>query len=90
LLASGNEYFNRNAQQVVGMASITQPQVGRFPVPLPPAVEQTRIVAEVERRFSVADKMETAAAANLQRAIRLRQSILQRAFEGRLVAPTMA
>ena len=29
---AGTEYFNRNAQQVVGMASISQPQIARFPV----------------------------------------------------------
>ena len=48
--------------------------------PLPPLVEQLRIVAEVERRLSIVEELEVAVAANLQRAIRLRQSILQRAF----------
>lgn len=52
-----------------------------LPVPLPPLAEQTRIVAEVERRLSVIEELEVAVAANLQRATRLRQSILQRAFE---------
>jgi len=54
-------------------------------IPLPPLAEQTRIVAEVERRLSVVDEMETVVSANLQRASRLRQSILQRAFAGELV-----
>jgi len=51
-----------------------------LPIPLPPLVEQERIVAEVERRLSVIDELETAVTANLQRAARLRQSVLQRAF----------
>jgi type I restriction enzyme S subunit len=53
-------------------------------VPLPPLPEQTRIVAEVERRLSVIEELEAAVSVNLQRAIRLRQSILQNAFSGNL------
>jgi type I restriction enzyme S subunit len=51
-------------------------------VVVPPRAEQTRIVAEVERRLSVIEELEAAVAANLQRATHLRQSILQRAFAG--------
>ncbi len=53
-------------------------------VPLPPLAEQTRIVAEVERRLSVVEELEAVVSANLQRATRLRQSILQKAFTGAL------
>ncbi len=56
-----------------------------FPVALPPLAEQTRIVAEVERRLSVVEELESVVSANLQRAVRLRQSILQKAFTGGLV-----
>ena len=52
---------------------------------LPPLTEQRRIVAEVERRLSVVQEVEAVIAANLARAERLRQSILKRAFEGKLV-----
>ena len=48
--------------------------------PLPPLAEQIRIVAEVERRLSVIDQLEATVSANLKRATRLRQSILQKAF----------
>jgi type I restriction enzyme S subunit len=80
LSANGSTYFNRNAQQVVGMASISQPQVARFPLSLPPLAEQRRIVAEVERRLSMVEELEAVVSASLQRAARLRQSILQKAF----------
>jgi len=52
---------------------------------VPPLQEQDRIVAEVERRLSVVERLEAAIDANLSRAKRLRQAILKRAFEGRLV-----
>lgn len=61
---------------------LTQASLNKMPVPLPPLAEQTRIVAEVERRMSVVEELETVVTANLQRATRLRQSILQKAFTG--------
>ena len=59
-------------------------QLVDFPLPLPPLVEQERISIEVERCISVADEMEKAVEQSLKRAKRLRQSILKRAFEGKL------
>ena len=55
-------------------------------IPLPPLPEQEEIVADVERRFSVIDELHGQVAANLQRTDRFRQSILNRAFEGKLVS----
>jgi type I restriction enzyme S subunit len=54
-------------------------------IAVPPLVEQRRIVAEVERRLSVVEELESVVSANLQRATRLRQSILQKAFTGKLL-----
>lgn len=54
-------------------------------VPLPPLAEQERIVAEMERRLSVCDELGAMVDTNLKRAARLRQAILKRAFEGKLV-----
>jgi len=59
-------------------------KLAEFTFPLPPLAEQRRIVAEVERRLSVMEELEAVVSANLQRATRLRQSILQKAFTGEL------
>ena len=70
----------------VGDHELNLEQISRsIAIPLPPLAEQTRIVAEVERRLSVVEEMEAVVSANLQRATRLRQSILQKAFTGQLV-----
>ncbi len=53
-------------------------------IPLPPLTEQQRIVEEVERLLSVADAVEATVKQSLKQAERLRQSILKRAFEGKL------
>ncbi|HLB69551.1 MAG TPA: restriction endonuclease subunit S [Candidatus Methanoperedens sp.] len=55
-------------------------------IPLPPLPEQRRIVAEVERRLSIAEGVERTVEQSLAQSKRLRQSILKKAFEGRLVA----
>jgi type I restriction enzyme S subunit len=54
-------------------------------VPLPPLAEQSRIVSEIDRLFSVALSGGDAVIHNAKKVARLRQSILKWAFEGRLV-----
>ena len=65
--------------------NLTQKRFKELLVPLPPLVEQKRIVAEVDRRLSLIREKEAQVDANLQRAERLRQSILAKAFAGLLV-----
>ena len=55
-------------------------------LPFPSLPEQRKIVEEIERRFSIADKVEKTVNQSLKQAERLRQSILKRAFEGKLVS----
>lgn len=81
----GDRYFADQGKQTTNLASISLSTVKALPVALPPIAEQERILAEVDRRLSVLDALELAVTANLTRCARLRQSILKRAFEGRLV-----
>lgn len=75
-LATGNQNSMRN---------IGQDRIRQIRIPLPPLAEQHRIVAEVERRLSVAAEIEKTIDQSLKQAERLRQSILKKAFEGKLV-----
>ncbi|MFZ2398123.1 MAG: restriction endonuclease subunit S [Smithella sp.] len=54
-------------------------------IPLPPLAEQQTIVAEIESRLSVCDKIEESIEQSLRESESLRQSILKKAFEGKLV-----
>jgi type I restriction enzyme, S subunit len=78
-----NQYKNK----ISGTASphLNIRDIRNLGIPLPPLAEQQRIVEEVERRLSVVAAAEAAVAATLTRSGRLRQTILQRAFSGRLV-----
>ena len=67
------------------MASINQKQLSALPIPIPSIVEQKKIVEEIERRFFIIDKIEETVDKALVWSQRLSQSILKKAFEGRLV-----
>jgi len=78
-------FIESKARTTAGQTGISGGDIKQMPVPLPPLAEQEQIVAEVERRLSVADDAAARVAAGLKRAARLRQSILKRAFAGALV-----
>lgn len=59
--------------------------VKKTSVPFPPLEEQLRIVHEIESRLSVCDKIEETISNSLQQSEALRQSILKKAFEGKLL-----
>lgn len=67
------------------IAYINKTKCNSITIPLPPLAEQRRIVTEVERRLSVCDKMEATITESLKKAESLRQSILKKAFEGKLL-----
>jgi type I restriction enzyme S subunit len=80
-MASGN-VFRQATAVATGTAQLTVPLAGlrRIVIPLPPIGEQERIIAEVDRRLSILRETEAHVDANLQRAVRLQQSILSKGF----------
>ena len=76
----GRQWVASVVSQQVGQANVNGTKLKALEVPNPPIIEQQRIVGKVERRMSLIEELEALASTELQRATRLRQSILVRAF----------
>jgi len=74
------EYDNGTAQP-----NLSGKSVGKYLVPLPPYDEQLRIVEHVGVRLTEIEHLGATLDAQLAQSTRLRQAVLKRAFEGRLV-----
>jgi type I restriction enzyme S subunit len=77
-------YLNKSLQGIE-IPFINKPVLLNALVAFPPLKEQQVIVSEVERIFSICDAMEATITTSLRQAETLRHSILNRAFEGKLV-----
>lgn len=75
----------KNMVGAVGQQRVPADFMKNFDIPLPSLPEQQQIVAEIEKRFAVADEMEKAVNDSLLQAEKLKQSILKQAFAGKLV-----
>jgi len=64
---------------------LTGQSLKNISIPLAPIREQNIIVQAIESRLSVADKMEESITESLQQAEALKQSILKKAFKGKLI-----
>jgi type I restriction enzyme S subunit len=64
----------------VGINHLSADKFASLVLALPTLAEQERIVADVERRLSVTDALESAFAASLRRSLVVRQAILHTAF----------
>jgi type I restriction enzyme S subunit len=79
-----SEFINK-AHGTAGLAHITKSKFEESAMVLPTLPEQHKIAEEIDRHFSIADEVEKTVDLSLKQAERLRQSILKRAFEGKLV-----
>lgn len=73
------------ASSTSGLYTLSINKVKSLMLPFCPLMEQAQIVAEIESRLSVCDKLEQLVDENLAKAQALRQSILKKAFAGELV-----
>lgn len=78
-----NQLINKSKR--TQQSSVNQVDVKSIIVPIPPKDEQERIVRRTEKLYSLIQQQEKQVVISIKRADRLRQSILKRAFEGRLV-----
>ena len=80
--------FRNEAQQAmtgaVGLRRVPKQFIENHLLPLPTTSEQQQIVQEMESRLSVCDKIEETITNTLKQSEALRQSILKKAFEGKL------
>lgn len=64
---------------------LARKEIQNISIPLPSLPEQKAIVEKIEKAFACANNTQAAISAALEQAKQLKQSILKRAFEGRLV-----
>lgn len=76
----GRDYFSREGKQTTNLASINMTKLSALPVPVPPAAEQLRIVAEVERQLSVFAVVEAAVERKLAQTSALKSVVLGTVF----------
>ena len=79
------EQLQTTAASSAGQYNLSLGKLNSVVLPLPPLAEQERAVSEFQRQQSTVTQIQQMILASVTRAHRLRQSILKRAFEGRLV-----
>jgi len=76
---------NRRVGSGNNQKALNKERVKSIPIPIPPLKEQQLIVDELESKLTVCDKIEETIKEALLKSENLRQSILKKAFEGKLV-----
>ncbi|PSF37987.1 restriction endonuclease subunit S [Aphanothece hegewaldii CCALA 016] len=77
--------ISKRAKATAGQFNLTLEICRDAEIPICSFHEQSQIVQEIESRLSICDQLETTITENIEKAEALRQSILKRAFEGKLV-----
>ena len=79
------DQIERAARTTAGIYKVNQGDLNKLCLPLPSFSEQQVICESIEDRLSIAEGIEDTLDTSLSNTSRLRQSILKRAFEGKLV-----
>ncbi|MGP5408181.1 restriction endonuclease subunit S [Psychrobacter celer] len=81
----GRDYFERTGKQTTNLASINKTVLSSFPVPYPSIEEQSLIVKLLNEKTSEVDNLVAELELQLKKATLLKNSILHKAFQGKLV-----
>ena len=73
------------AKSTSGVNNINSKEISRLAIPFTDCDQQKFVIQEIETRLSEADNLEKTIIQSLEKADATRQSILKKAFEGRLV-----
>ncbi len=85
-LSSSLGFKNINSHsKATAQDSISMENIRNVNVPFLTLEEQKEIVNQIEKHFSIIDKLEAVVQQSIKESKRLRQSILKQAFEGKLV-----
>ncbi len=82
---AAKNYGNSVRSFGVNQSNINGTKLKTYPIPLCSLKEQQTIVAILESKLTICDKIEETINTSLKQAETLRQSILKKAFEGRLI-----
>jgi type I restriction enzyme S subunit len=78
-------FVEAGSDRTAGQSGVNKAFLEKYPIFLPPLIEQTEIVHRVEQLFAFADQLEAKVASAKTRIDHLTQSILAKAFRGELV-----
>ena len=79
-------FIHENMVSSAGQNTVSQTTIKAIDVPVVEIKKQHQIVQEIESRLSVCDKVEQNITEGLEKSEALRQSILKKAFEGKLLS----
>ncbi len=90
VLMLNTPYYQREVEEMKSGISdsglnLTQSKFLKIEIPIPSLTEQQCIIDELETKLTICDKIEETISQSLQQAESLRQSILKKAFDGKLV-----
>lgn len=80
----GISELRKNAKHAVNQASINQTDVSNVLAPICSLDEQNEVIKIVEEKLSICENLERTLRSSLKRSELLRQSILNKAFSGKL------
>jgi len=86
-----NYYIHMNEKMIFNLGTgstfpnISLQTISDIPIPVPSLAEQKIIILKIEKLLSIVDELKSTIAEELRRSQSLKQSILKKAFEGKLV-----